>query len=74
MTTPLLPIFGPPSNNSRNEPAALIVGIDGRLWCPACRGSVHKTRTPYRCPECLQALEPRGHVSTKDLEEAGVRK
>lgn len=49
-------IFGPPSNNSLRPPAAPIVGVDGRLWCPECRASVHRTRTPARCPECLQAL------------------
>jgi len=71
-----------PNNNSRNAPAAPIKGIDARLWCPACRGSLHRTKTPPVCPECLQPLwieamvylEPRGHVSTKDMEQAGVRK
>jgi predicted amidophosphoribosyltransferase len=71
---PTIPsIFGPPNNNSRLPPAAPIVGVDGRLWCPACRGSLHKTRTPARCPECLQALEPRGHVSSRDLADAGIK-
>ena len=62
-----------PNNNSGNAPAAPVIGIDNRLWCPACRGSLSR-KTPPRCPECLQALEPRGHVSSSDLEQAGVRK
>jgi hypothetical protein len=74
MIQPLPPIFGPPNNNSRKPPAAPVAGIDGRLWCPACRGSLHRTRTPAACPECLQPLEPRGHVSSRDLNAAGVRK
>ena len=45
-----------PLNNSRNAPAAPVAGIDNRLWCPTCRASLHKTRTPARCPECLQPL------------------
>ena len=73
MRSSVPPIYGPPNNNSRLPPAAPIVGIDGRLWWPACRGSLHKTRTPARCPECLQALEPRGHVSDADLRKAGVK-
>lgn len=56
MIATLPPIFGPPNNNSRCEPAAPIRGVDGRLYCPACRGSVHKTKTPAACPECLQQL------------------
>ena len=67
-----------PNNNSRNVPAAPVEGF-GRLWCPACRGSLSR-KTPPRCPECLQplwievALEPRGHVTAKDLEQAGVKR
>ena len=74
----LSPIYGPPNNNSRNETAEPVVGIDGRLWCPGrhadgtiCHAQLHRTRTPARCPECLQALEPRGHVSDADLRKAG---
>jgi hypothetical protein len=37
-------------------PQPIIVGVDGRLWCPECRSQLHRTRTPERCPECLQAL------------------
>ena len=87
MITPRPPIYGPPNNNSRNAPAAPVEGIDGRLYCPGrnadgtiCRASLHKTRTPPVCPQCLQPLwieagmEPRGHVTEKDLEQAGVRK
>jgi len=76
-----------PVNNSRNVPATPIPGPDGKLWCPGrnadgtiCRASLHRTRTPDRCPECQQPLwievdmEPDGYVTTKDLEQAGVRK
>ncbi len=50
-------IYGPTANNA-NEPARPpVVGADGRKWCPACRGSLHRTRTPARCPECLQKIE-----------------
>jgi hypothetical protein len=69
-----------PLNNSRNVPAAPIPGPDGKLWCPGrnadgtiCRAILHKTRTPERCPECLQALEPAGHVQDADLAAAGVK-
>lgn len=61
------------SNNAGSEPLATIVGIDSRLWCPSCRGSLHKTRTPASCPECLQPLEPAGHVSDRDIDAAGVK-
>jgi hypothetical protein len=57
------PIYGPPNNNSRNEPAAPIIGIDGRMYCPGrhadgriCHAQLHRTRTPAACPECLQPL------------------
>jgi hypothetical protein len=73
MIQSLPPIYGPPNNNSRNAPAAPIKGIDGRLWCPACKGQLHRTRTPASCPECLQALEPAGHVQDADIAAAGVK-
>lgn len=50
---------GPAKTNECNPPQPPVVGIDGRLWCPAenCHGSLHRTRTPERCPECLQEIE-----------------
>ena len=46
---------------------------DGRLMCPRCYGWLNRVKTPPRCPECLQPLEPHGHVTAKDLDAAGVR-
>ena len=74
MIQPLPPNFGPPNNNSLNAPAAPVVGIDGRLYCPGrnadgtiCRASLHRTRTPSACPQCLQPL-----WIEADLEQARV--
>jgi hypothetical protein len=50
------PIYGPPNNNSLQPPVPPKVGVDKRLWCPKCLASVHKTRTPKACPDCLQPL------------------
>jgi hypothetical protein len=56
MIATLPPIYGPPNNNSLREPVTPKVGIDKRLWCPACKAQLHRTRTPAACPECLQPL------------------
>jgi len=65
-TTTRPSIFDRKANNEDNPPTAPIVGIDGRLWCPACRYQIHRTRTPERCPDCLQRiLQPEKPETTK---------
>ena len=60
-------IYG--SSNNSEKPAALpIVGVDGRKYCPACKGYLSRTKTPPRCPECLQEIDRSEADSEADSE------
>jgi len=50
-------IYGPPEDNRDAPPQPPIVGVDKRLWCPACKYQLNRKWPPDRCPECLQRIE-----------------